>query len=81
MFFFQALHCVANKTLPPFEETSYLTKGLEHDAEKLHDFSDHIMRPNKGLERSGDPNLSHFALKRSGRETRGLSISHPKARR
>ena len=55
MFFFQALHCVANKTLPPFEETSYLTKGLEHDAEKLHDFSDHIMRPNNDLDRNGDP--------------------------
>ena len=55
MFFFQAPHCVANKTLPPFEETSYLTKGLEHDAEKLHDFSDDIMRPNNDLDRNGDP--------------------------
>ena len=28
---------------------------LEHDAEKLHDVSDYIMRPNKGWERNGDP--------------------------
>ena len=35
---------------------------LEHDAEKLHDFSGNIMRQNKHLERNRDSDLSHFAL-------------------
>ena len=32
-----------------------LSKQLEHDAEKLHDFSGNIMRQNKHLERNRDP--------------------------
>ena len=36
--------------------------AIEHDAEKLHDFSGNIMRQNKHLERNRDSELSHFAL-------------------
>ena len=36
--------------------------AIEHDAEKLHDFSGNIMRQNKHLERNRDSDLSHFAL-------------------
>ena len=44
-------------------DTGRHPRPLEHDAEKLHDFSGNIMRQNKHLERNRDSELSHFALR------------------
>ena len=50
------------------------TRSLEDDVEKLHDFSDHIIRRNKGLERNGDPEWAQVALADGGtRILRGVS--------
>ena len=57
-----ALHALRQRLEALLAPDAGSPADLEHDAEKLHDFSGNIMRQNKHLERNRDSDLSHFAL-------------------